>query len=56
MSTAELTKPTKTKSLDRPRTETAFWISLALFGLVIFGCAVASAYYTDILVAPYVGP
>lgn len=56
MSTADLTKPTRTKSLDRPRTETAFWIALALFGLVIFGCAMAGSYYTDILVAPYVGP
>ncbi len=56
MTTADLTKPTTTKSLDRSGTETAFWIALALFGLAIFGCALAGSYYTDILVAPYVGP
>jgi threonine/homoserine efflux transporter RhtA len=41
-------------SSDRPRT--AIWIALALFGLGMIGCGVAGSYYTNIIVAPYVGP
>ncbi len=47
-----------TTSLQTQRSRTAvyFWIALALFGLSTIGGAVATAYYPNVIDAPYVGP